>query len=131
MRRFEVAVFAFVFLLASGSLLHAQEQQLTEKEKIEALIAHVKDIKDAKLVRNDKEYDASSAARFLRYKWDDLDAQVKTASDFIENVASFSATTGKPYLIRFKNGTQMQSGNYLREVLKKLDKAPAEKGSRK
>jgi len=131
MRRFEVAVFAFLFPLASGSLLHAQEQSLTEKEKIEALIAHVKDMKDAKFVRNDKEYDAGSAARFLRYKWDDLDAQVKTASDFIEKVASFSATTGKPYLIRFKNGTQIQSDKYLREALQKLDKAPGEKGSGK
>ena len=127
MTRFEVAVLALVFPLAGVSLSRAQEQPLTEKEKIEALIAHVKEMKDAKFVRNDKEYDAGSAAKFLHYKWDDLNLQVKTATDFIEKVASHSATTGKPYLIRFKNGKQIESGNYLREVLTKLEMSRAEK----
>jgi hypothetical protein len=81
----------------------------------------VKGLQDAKFVRNGKEYDAASAAKFLRYKWDDLEAQVKTVSDFIEKIASYSATTGQYYQIRFKNGAQVKSGEYLREVHKKLE----------
>jgi hypothetical protein len=121
MRRFDVARFGLVLMLAFGTRLQAHETPLSESDKIEALIEHVKNLQDAKFVRNGKEYDAGSAAKFLRYKWDDLDAQVKTATDFIEKVASYSATSGQVYLIRFKGSTQVKSGDYLREVLKKLE----------
>ncbi|HLW65237.1 MAG TPA: DUF5329 family protein [Gemmataceae bacterium] len=125
--RFDVAVVGLVFVLAASPVLPAENPSPTEKEKIQALIEHVKGMQDTKFIRNGKEYDAKSAARFLRYKWDDLDAQVKTATDFIDKIASYSATTGQIYMIRFKDGTQLKSGDYLREVLKKLDQSAAEK----
>jgi hypothetical protein len=105
----------------------AQEKPATEKEKIEALIKHVEGMKDAKFVRNDQEYDAKTAAKFLRAKWEASAAEVKTAKDFIEKVASVSSTTGKPYLIRSKDGKEMKSGDYLLAELKKLEKSASEK----
>jgi N-methylhydantoinase B/oxoprolinase/acetone carboxylase alpha subunit len=120
--RFDVAIFGLVFVLAACPHLHSQNTTPTEKERIEALIEHVKGIDGAKFIRNGKEYDGGSAARFLRYKWDDLSAQVKTAADFIDKIASYSATSGQVYMIRFKDGMQVKSGDYLRGVLKKLDK---------
>jgi tRNA C32,U32 (ribose-2'-O)-methylase TrmJ len=101
--------------------IQAQEKPTTEKQKIEALIKHVEGMKDAKFVRNDKEYDAKTAAKFLRGKWEAKEAEIKTAKDFIEKVASASSTTGKPYLIRPKDGKEMKSGEYLLAELKKLE----------
>jgi hypothetical protein len=92
-----------------------------EKQKIEALIKHVENLKDAKFVRNDSEYDAKTAARFLRGKWDSNESKIKTARDFIEKAASVSSTSGKPYLIRFKDGKDVKTGDYLSEQLKKLE----------
>jgi hypothetical protein len=101
----------------------AQQNPATEKQKIEALITHVEQLKDAKFVRNDTEYDAKTAARFLRGKWEANAAGIKTAKDFIEKAASTSSTTGKPYLIRFKDGKEVKSGDYLLAELKKLEKS--------
>src|SRR3712207_4415959 len=80
--------------------LAAGGESAAEKQKIEALIKHVEGLKDAKFVRNGSEYDAKSAARFLRGKWDP--EKVKSATEFIEKVASVSGSSGQPYLIRFK-----------------------------
>jgi hypothetical protein len=92
----------------------------TEKEKIESLIKHVEGLADAKFVRNGREYDAKSAGKFLRGKWDANAREIKSATDFIDKAATKSSTSGDAYLIRFKDGKETKSGDYLREQLKKL-----------
>jgi hypothetical protein len=57
-----------------------------ERQKIEALIKQVGDLKDAKFIRNGSTYEPSTAVRFLRGKWGANDSAVKTARDFIERV---------------------------------------------
>ena len=80
---------------------------------------------DATFLRNGRSYPASSAAGFLREKWRSRRSEVRSAEDFIERVASFSSTTGKPYLIRFANGREVSSAEYLRAELAELRaKAP-------
>ena len=37
---------------------------------------------------------------------------------FIAKAASVSSTSGKPYLIRFKDGREVKCGDYLKERLK-------------
>ncbi len=119
-----------LFLAVALGPAQAQERPTTEKQKIEALIKHVAEMKGAKFVRNDKEYDAKTAARFLRGKWEAKEAEIKTAKDFIEKVASVSSTTGKPYLIRPKGGKEMKFGEYLLAELKQLERPPVGKRSR-
>jgi hypothetical protein len=104
------------------------EPSAAETKKIEALIAHVEGLKETKFVRNGIEYDAKTAAAFLRGKWDTNKAKIKTAEDFIEHVATKSSTSGKPYLIRYPDGKEVKSGEYLREQLKKLAMTPLERG---
>ena len=99
----------------------------TERQKIEALIKHVEELKDAKFVRNDTEHDAKTAARFLKGKWERNEADIKTAMDFIDKAATKSSTSGKPYLIRFKDGKEMPSADYLKTELKKLEKSAKKK----
>jgi hypothetical protein len=100
---------------------HAQSKPMTEREKIEALIWNIENLKDAVFIRNGREYDAKTAASFLRSKWRANDAQVKSARDFITKVASVSSTTGRPYLIRFRDGREVRSGDYFLAELKKLE----------
>ena len=108
-------------LVATPPFLRAQSLPAVEKQKIEALIKHVGDLKDAKFIRNGSTYEPSSAVRFLRGKWDANAAEVKTARDFIDKVASMSGTSGKPYLIRFKDGKEIKSGEFLLAELKKIE----------
>lgn len=100
--------------------LSAEEPAKTETQKIERLIGHVGKLGKAKFIRNDVEYDAASAEKFMRAKWKAMGADIKTATEFIEKIASKSSTTGKPYLIRFADGKERKSGEYLTEQLKTL-----------
>ena len=78
------------------SFVSAQSAPAAEKQKIEALIKQVGDLKDAKFVRNGWTYEPATAVRFLRGKWEANDAEVKTARDFIDKVASASGTSANP-----------------------------------
>ena len=92
-----------------------------EKQKIEALIKRVGELKDASFVRNGSTYGLTTAVRFLRGKWEANDAKVRTARDFIDTVASVSGTSGKPYLIRFQDGREINSRDFLIGELNKLE----------
>lgn len=122
---------ATAFAIGAASLGAVEEKPATEKQKIEALIKHVEGLKDAVFVRNGSEYSAKNAAKFLRGKWDSNKAKIKTAKDFIEKAASESSTSGKPYLIRFKDGKETKSGAYLTAELRKIENGPEEKKDKK
>ncbi len=115
----------FSWVLFFGMLLPpvvaGQTAPATERQKIESLIKQVGEIKDAKFIRNGAAYEVASAVRFLRGKWDANAAEVKSARDFIDKVASSSGTSGKPYLIRFKDGREVTSRAFLLAELNKLE----------
>lgn len=90
-----------------------------ERAKIEALLAHIGSMKKAVFIRNGKEYDAGSAVKFLRGKWDAHDKEINTAAEFIEKVATKSSTTGKAYRIRLEDGKESDCGPYLTGQLNK------------
>jgi hypothetical protein len=114
-------VFTLFLLLAVPSWLQAQSLPAVEKQKIEALIKQVGDLKEAKFIRNGSTYEPSTAVRFLRGKWDANSSDVRSARDFIDKVATTSGTSGKPYLIRFKDGKEIQSRDFLLIELKKIE----------
>ena len=110
-----------VITLIAVSFVHAQNLAASEKQKIEALIKQVGDLKDAKFVRNGSTYEPATAVRFLRGKWDANKAEVKTVRDFIDKVATKSGTSGKPYLMRYSDGKEIPSREFLLAELKKLE----------
>jgi len=113
--------FLLLLVLSVPAFLHAQALPAVEKQKIEALIKHVGDLKDAKFVRNGSTYEPSTAVRFLRGKWNANKAEVHSARDFIDKVASLSGTSGKPYLIRFNDGREIRSRDFLLTALQKIE----------
>jgi len=120
----KLTTISFIILLLGLAFPHfvqAQALPAGEKQKIEALIKQVAALKDANFVRNGWNYNANNAATFLRLKWETKVTEVKTALDFIDKVASISGTSGKPYLIRFKDGREILSHDFLLAELKKLD----------
>ncbi len=46
---------------------------------------------------------------------------MKTARDFIEKIATKSYIGGQLYFIRFKDGREVKSGDYLSERLKEIE----------
>jgi hypothetical protein len=119
-----VVAWMLVLTAATTNFVLAQTASAPEKQKIEALIGRVGGLKEAKFIRNGSTYEVSSAVRFLRGKWQANDAAVKTAEDFIDKIASFSATSSKPYLIRFNDGKELTSRDFLLAELKKIENRP-------
>ena len=109
-------------LLGCFSIVLADEKKLTEDQKTESLIKHVEELKDAKFIRNGTEHDPSEAAQLMKYKWDNNKDDIKTAKDFIRICATKSSTSGEPYLIKFKDGKEVKSADYLTAELEKLEK---------
>lgn len=111
-----------VLVLAVVSLhIHAADLPVSEKQKIEALLHQVEQLSDAVFIRNNREYNAKTAAMYLRSKWEATLEDITTAEDFIAKVASVSSTSGQPYRIRFKDGHEVLSGEYLSTELQKLE----------
>jgi len=117
-----MALMALVF----PALLHAQTVVDLEREKIEGLIRIVGQLKTAKFVRNGWSYNSDTAAFFLRKKWEANETVIKTAREFIDKIASVSGTSGKPYLVRLKDGTELESRMFLLSELKKIEAARTE-----
>lgn len=95
-----------------------------ETARIEALIAAVEHLTHAAFIRNGQAHDSAVAAEFLRRKWRARASHLASAEDFIEKVASFSSTSGRPYLIRFGDGREIPCSAFLRAELAKLQRAP-------
>ena len=56
------------------------------------------------------------------FKWGANDSEVKTARDFIDKIATFSGTSGKSYIIRFRNGSELTTRDVLLAALNKMEK---------
>ena len=113
-----VATISFV----AGRLSYAEKSKpLGEEEKIEALINSVESAKGAVFIRNGVEYDAVAAAKHLRSKRRWAGKKITTAQQFIDKLATGSSQTGKPYVIRFKDGQELKSADFLKAELKRLD----------
>lgn len=122
MKKLTLSTMSFFLLLglAIPSFVRAQTLPTDEKQKIETLIKQVAALKDARFFRNGSSYNANTAVTFLQLKWEANAANVKSAFDFIDKIASISGI-GKPYFIRLKDGREILGRDFLLAELKKLD----------
>ncbi|OGW36708.1 MAG: hypothetical protein A2010_15025 [Nitrospirae bacterium GWD2_57_9] len=91
-----------------------------EARKIEFLIASVENLQGAKFIRNGSEYDSKKAGEHLRYKLKKAGNRVKTSEDFITLIASRSYLSGKPYLIKYEDGTTVETEIFFRSKLREF-----------
>ena len=96
-----------------------------EQARIDKLIRHVETQKGMTFIRNGTEYSCADAARFLRGKMESMGAEVSTAREFIDRIATKSSMSGKPYQVRFSDGRQVPAAKFLGDELKRLEAAPA------
>ncbi len=105
--------------IAIGGPLYLQ-QTFSEEQKITQLINYVEKL-DAKFIRNGAEFTPYEAAEHLRLKRAKAGIRIKTAKEFIDNVASKSNVSGDPYLIKYPNGTKLMTRDVLYNELKKIE----------
>lgn len=93
---------------------------LTEEEKINKLIEYVRNLPGATFSRNGKDYTPVKAADHLQSKYNKHKKKIKTAQDFVKNIATNSATN-EPYQIHFQDGNTIKCGDLLQQELEKLE----------
>jgi len=74
---------------------------------------------DCTFIRNGKEYDAADAEAHLRMKYRRGKRYASTTEKFIENLASKSSMSKKPYLIACEGSERIESGAWLMQLLLK------------
>jgi hypothetical protein len=113
-------VLVAVILVLSFSLgASAQTDQEAERYKI-AYLMNAIGSSDLVFIRNGAEYTGGEAKSHLQDKLDIVGVRVHTAEDFIVYVGSTSNETGLPYYVRLADGTQMESGTWLRIKLAEI-----------
>jgi hypothetical protein len=113
---------AFTWLaIVTAPAVHALSA--TEQARIERLIKYVESRTDLQFVRNGSTYSSEDAAKFLRGKLDGMGGNVNTASQFIEQIATRSSSSGQPYLVRHANGQHEHLAAFLTEELRRIDAA--------
>ena len=104
--------------LASPLISEAAAGSETSAETIEYLLAYVARSK-LTFIRNGQERDSGAAAAHMRRKYEYFRASIATPEDFIEQAASKSLLSGRPYLVRLPGGRETPVGAWLRDVLEK------------
>ena len=118
-------VTVFASCLLASPRARGEAKRPTEEEKIKRLISTVENLKDATFVRNGQEHSAKDAADHMRRKWKSNESSIKSARAFIRVAASKSGISGKPYLIRMKDKSEVTSEAFLTKELEKIEKEGA------
>ena len=79
---------------------------------------------DCTFIRNGKEYDADDAEAHLRMKYRRGKRYAKTTEDFIDNLASRSSMSKKPYHIACDQQDTVESGAWLMQLLEEYRARP-------
>lgn len=98
------------------------DRALSEADKIEALIASLKQLVGAEFIRNGQEHTLDEAIAHMRSKWEWKKSDIKTADDFIRIAASKSSTSGQSYIIRMPDGTEMKTEDWFKKQLVLMEK---------
>lgn len=105
---------------AAAAAASPQATRLTPRAEIDSLLAYVRGLDGVTFLRNGASHDARQAEAHLRLKWKRQEKAVKTAEDFIARCASRSSVTGRPYRIRYADGTVRDAEAVLNERLRQL-----------
>lgn len=116
-----LALFMLMGVIYTAFSQQTAKKALTEDQKIEALISGVEKTTNIQFYRNGSYYDAATAASHLRLKRKKAGSAIKTASEFIDKLASQSSMTDEEYRIRYANGKEVKARDYFYAQLKTIE----------
>jgi hypothetical protein len=93
----------------------------TMDEEIDALLAAVS-TSECVFIRNGKEYDVEKAVSHLQMKRKRGGRYFSTTEEFIENIASKSSFSGRPYEIRCGDDAPQRAGDWFNDRLQEIRK---------
>lgn len=111
--------------LTAGLLLVSEAFALTPQEetRVDNLLIAVGEQEQLLFIRNGSEHHAAEAESHLRLKLSKTKNRLKTAEQFVDNVASKSSITGTPYQVKLPGQAPVDAQVYLTQLLSETDKA--------
>ncbi|MDR1658532.1 MAG: DUF5329 domain-containing protein [Deltaproteobacteria bacterium] len=109
------AVMTAAFLAAPTGA--AAEMSAAEAARVERFLEDLSAQSALVFIRNGREYDVERAVNHLRRKLRGAKDKITTAEEFVDQVASGSSASGKPYLIRKPGGDNEPAQPFFRELL--------------
>jgi hypothetical protein len=73
---------------------------------------------DVVFIRNSKEYTPAEAAKHMTRKYEHFKEKIQSPEDFIRLTATKSVVSGKPYLVRMKDGRTIPCAEWLHGILR-------------
>jgi len=115
----KISIICFVlYLFLTCNIAFAETA--TESENLAITISHLLSFvknSNCTFIRNNKAHTAKEAVVHMRRKYDHFKDEIKTPEEFIRLAASESIMSGKPYMVRTKDGKLMKSATWLLEAL--------------
>ncbi len=93
-------------------------------DEIESLLHFIGGLDGASFIRNGDAHTPTEAEAHLRMKWSKQRSEITSAESFIRLCGTKSSVSGKPYLIRFKDGHEEEAGRVLLKELEVLRSKP-------
>ena len=118
-----VVVFALVVLVQAPLAMQVHAAQMTEQEKIDALLQDIEAHNDLRFLRLGSIHSSAEAVQMLRIKLRFAGSRVKTANLFIDRIASATAS-GSTYYVIYPDGRKVASRDFLRGELKRISQDP-------
>ena len=116
MKRVFLAALITSFVVAIPLSIRAVDEPLNQT--IDYLLDYVAK-SDATFIRNGQTHTPAEAVNHIKAKYEHFKKDIKTPEDFIRLSASKSLLTGQPYLVRTKDGKEMQLSTWLTAALNK------------
>jgi hypothetical protein len=107
-----------LFALLLSSLAQALPPQ--EETRIDALLSALEKRSTLVFIRNGDAHSAAEAVEHLKLKLSHTRDRLQTAEQFIDQVASSSSLSGKPYWVREPGKGEQKAGDFLHELLRQL-----------
>jgi hypothetical protein len=123
-----ISVFAIAVFVHPGLFAAGRASQMSEQDKIDALVHAVEMRSDLKFIRLGSVHSSAEAAQMLRTKLRFAGSRVQTVDDFIDHVATATAS-GSPYFVLYPDGKRVPSAEFLREELRRLAQSPTAKAT--
>ena len=98
------------------TILADRKSTETVDETIRYLLDYVSK-SDCTFIRNGEPHTGKEASDHFKSKYEHFKSEIKTPEDFIQTSATKSMITGKPYLVKTTDGTEISCAEWLGNVL--------------
>jgi hypothetical protein len=109
-----------IVCLLAVSLLPRLTTAAAQQENLGKTISYLMNyVENSNLIfiRNSKEHSPAEAAAHMQRKYDYFRDKIKTPEDFIRLCASKSLRTGRPYMLRLTDGSEVRCDQWMLSVL--------------